>query len=472
MRIETIMRKTSRMIISATLLIMIMASCVEQPKQEAFTGAEGEVKIITLQPGHFHAALVQKTLHPQVNPLVHIYASDGPELAGHLRLIESYNNRPDNPTSWQLEVYKGGDYLEKSLLEGKGNVMVTAGNNARKTDYILQFIEAGINVLADKPMVISPENFDKLLRAFELAEKHDVLLYDIMTERSEINTILQKRLSMVETVFGTLVNGSAEEPAITKESVHHFFKYVSGSPLVRPPWFFDVEQQGEGIVDVTTHLVDLVQWQLFPGQIIDYTSDIDMLSASRWPTKMSADEFKRVTQLSEYPDYLKQYLKNDTLHVYSNGEMTYRLKGKYAKVSVIWDYEAPEGAGDTHYSIMRGTKADLIIKQGEEQNYRAVLYVRLKDGNDPGVFEKALIEAVTSDLGQEYPGLSVVPSGNNTWSITVPDRYRIGHEAHFGEVMERFLQYLVDGKLPEWEVPNMISKYYTNMKALEMARKE
>jgi predicted dehydrogenase len=254
--------------------------------------------------------------------------------------------------------------------------------------------------------------------------------------------------------------------------VHHFFKYVSGAPLVRPPWFFDTEQQGEGIVDVTTHLVDLIQWQLFPGQIIDYKSDIEMLAARRWPTKMSMDEFKRVTQMPEYPDYLNKYLKNDTLHVFSNGEMTYKLKDKYAKVSVIWDYEAPEGAGDTHYSIMRGTKSDLIIKQGEEENYRAVLYVTLKDGSDPDVFEGLLVNAVTADLGAEYPGLGVTQVGENMWSVSVPDKYRIGHEAHFGEVMERFLQYLVEGKLPEWEVPNMISKYYTNMKALEMAREE
>ena len=48
-------------------------------------------------------------------------------------------------------------------------------------------------------------------------------------------------------------------------SVHHFSKIVAGAPLKRPQWFFDVRQQGEGIVDVTTHLVDLVQWEAFPG---------------------------------------------------------------------------------------------------------------------------------------------------------------------------------------------------------------
>ena len=55
-----------------------------------------------------------------------------------------------------------------------------------------------------------------------------------------------------------------EEPAVTKESVHHLFKYVSGKPLRRPAWFFDTAQQGEGIVDITTHLVDLDPVGEFP----------------------------------------------------------------------------------------------------------------------------------------------------------------------------------------------------------------
>ena len=49
------------------------------------------------------------------------------------------------------------------------------------------------------------------------------------------------------------------------KSVHYFSKTVAGVPLKRPPWFFDVRQEGEGIVDTSTHLVDLIQWEAFPG---------------------------------------------------------------------------------------------------------------------------------------------------------------------------------------------------------------
>jgi hypothetical protein len=36
-------------------------------------------------------------------------------------------------------------------------------------------------------------------------------------------------------------------------------------------------------------------------------------------------------------------------------------------------------------------------------------------------------------------------------------------------VTERFLEYLVNGNMPDWEVPNMIAKYYTTTHALRLA---
>ena len=50
--------------------------------------------------------------------------------------------------------------------------------------------------------------------------------------------------------------------------------------------------------------------------------------------------------------------------------------------------------------------------------------------------------------------------------IVIPEAYRIGHEAHFAEVTSRFLQYLRDGKLPDWEEPGMLAKYYVTTQAL------
>jgi len=440
----------------------------KQEEENMFTGAENEVKLMTLDPGHFHAALVQKTMYEQVDPKVYVYAPEGPDVIDHLAKIEGFNNREENPTSWEMEVYTGPDYLEKMLKEKPGNVMVTAGNNAKKTEYILKTIEAGINVLADKPMVITPEDFPMLEEAFEKAEENDVLLYDIMTERYEITTILQKEISQLPEVFGTLQKGTPDNPAITKESIHHFFKYVAGSPLKRPPWFFDVTQQGEGMVDVTTHLVDLIQWEAFPEVILE-KNDVEILSARRWATVMTPAMFEEVTKLDEYPPYLQEVVEVDKLKVFSNGEINYKLKDIHAKVSVEWKYQAPEGAGDTHYSIMRGTQCNLTIKQGEEEGYKPQLYIEANPETDIKAFAGYLYNGVQG-LTSKYPGIELEKLNDTAWKLNIPEKYKVGHEAHFGQVTEKYLNYLVQGHLPEWEVPNMIVKYYTTTEGLKMAR--
>src|SRR5690606_42120429 len=94
-----------------------------------------------------------------------------------------------------------------------------------------------------KPMAITPADYEKLVRAFEVAEANGVLLYDIMTERFEITSMLQRALSQDRELFDELTRGTPTEPAIVKESVHHFAKTVAGAPLIRPQWFFDVDRK-------------------------------------------------------------------------------------------------------------------------------------------------------------------------------------------------------------------------------------
>jgi len=432
----------------------------------SFTGAKGEVKIMTLDPGHFHAALVQKNMYDQVSPEVFVYAPEGNDLKEHLARIDGYNTRSESPTAWVEKVYTGSDYLEKMLSEKPGNVVVISGNNRIKTDYIRKSVEAGLNVLADKPMVITADQFPVLEDAFSIAQQKGVLLYDIMTERFSVTTILQRELSMIPEIFGKLDSGSTEKPAIEIVSVHYFYKDVSGKALVRPAWFFDVDQQGEGIVDVTTHLVDLVQWGCFPNQIVK-KNDIEMITAKRWPTVLSADEFKGVTQLDQYPDYLTKDLKEGKLNVFANGEFVYKIKGAVAKVSAIWNYKAPEGTGDTHYSIVRGTVSSLEIRQGVAEKYDPTLYIIAKEGSDLKEFGTNLDKAVKA-LPQA--GLTVENVNKNTWKVVMPEALKVGHEAHFAQVTAKYLEYLKDGKLPEWEVPNMITKYYTTTLALKFAK--
>ena len=192
------------------------------------------VQFVTLDPGHFHASLVQNRSYPEALPEVKVFAPDGPELASHLKLVDSFNKRELNPTAWKEDVYRGADYLEKFTAAANANafggspVVILAGKNDRKGDYAFAAVESGCNVLSDKPMAITPEVFAKTEKAARLAEKKGLFFADIMTERNEITTILQRELSMDSRLYGAQEKGTPEDPAVVKESVHHFCNLVNG----------------------------------------------------------------------------------------------------------------------------------------------------------------------------------------------------------------------------------------------------
>ena len=180
-------------------------------------------------------------MYKRVDSTVNVFAPDGPEVKNYLVSINEYNSRKEKSTSWKEKVYIGPDYLEKMLTVKPGNVVVISGNNRMKTDYIKKCVDAGLNVLADKPMTISKAGFDELKTAFAGAGKKKVLLYDIMTSRYEMSNILQKAFSQVPELFGELQKGTLENPGMVSERVHFFYKEISGVPLTRPDWYFDVK---------------------------------------------------------------------------------------------------------------------------------------------------------------------------------------------------------------------------------------
>ncbi len=405
-------------------------------------------------------------MYDEVDSVVHVYAPSGNDLQLHLDRVNVFNTRKESPTHWHEEVYRGNDFFEKMIEEKEGNVIILSGNNQKKSQYILSSLRNGFHVLADKPMAISQQDFELLKQSFDVAERQKLLLYDIMTERYEITTMLQREFSMMPSVFGELEKGTPDSPAITKESVHHFCKYVSGSVLTRPAWFLDVAQQGEGIVDVMTHLVDLVQWECFPEEVIDYEKDITVNTAKRWSTDLTLSEFKTITKTDGFPSYLGKGIVNDSiLQIYCNGEINYQIKGVHAKTSVVWKYKAPEGTGDTHYSIMRGTKSNLIIRQGIDEKFKPTLYI------EPLLQDKAYDQELTEQVNKiqnKFPGVDLEKFGN-AWRIIIPEKFKEGHEAHFARVAEKYLEYVKQGNMPSWEVPNMLAKYFTTTKALEVA---
>ncbi|MDD5598580.1 MAG: putative oxidoreductase C-terminal domain-containing protein [Victivallaceae bacterium] len=410
--------------------------------------------LAVISPGHFHAALTLRQMHPDLSRDVYVYAEDGDDLKNFTCLVEAFNSRKENPTAWNLKVYAGGDFLERAVKDAKGDIAVLAGRNDRKIHYIKAMHDAGIKVLSDKPLTVDQRGVDILKELLDGGE----VIADIMTERHEITSILQKELMAEKDIFGDLLRNSAE-PAIVKESVHHLFKNVNGKPLVRPAWYFDVNAQGEGIVDVTTHLADLVQWMLLGERDVDFDSDYELCSAKHWSTNVPLEKFTLITKRENFQKELMPAVENNILKLYSNGEFTYKLRGIKVKLSVIWALEAPAGGGDTHYSVMRGTKADLIIEQGPQTGNRPELFV--KPHGNIAEAEKLLRMVFEK---QAHRGLGLMREGGRL-RLEIPALSRSTHEEHFAAVRDDFIACLDGGKKFPANLRNALKAKYSLLAA-------
>jgi predicted dehydrogenase len=451
------------MVIGAALAVGVAGSAQENGRTMA------DVRLMTLDPGHFHAALVQKEMYPGVAKRVDVYAPLGPDLIEHLNRISAFNRRREQPTAWELEVHTGPDSFARMLRDRPGNVVILSGRNRGKIDQILASVDAGLNALADKPWVLNSADLPKLEKTLAMADAKGLVAYDIMTERFEITSVLQRALVNDKATFGEIVQGTADDPAVYMESVHHLKKVVSGVPNIRPPWFFDTAEQGEGLNDIGTHLVDLVQWTLVPDRAIDYGADVRLLGAQRWPTLISEEDFRQVTNEPKFPQTLAGPVKDGKLEYYCNTLVSYTLRGVHTKLNVIWDWEAPAGSGDTHFAFYRGSRARVEVRQTRADKFRPELYV-VPAAAAMKADVLAAVRARIQALQGELPGIGVEERGAEI-RITIPDALRVGHEAHFAQVTANFLKYLRNRTmLPAWERPNMVAKYSLTTKGTELSR--
>lgn len=428
-----------------------------------------EVHFMTIDPGHFHAGLVQKEMYPGVSRRADVFAPLGPDLTEHLNRIASFNRRAENPTSWELDVHTSDDFFDRMLRNPPGNVVILSGRSPNKIDYIRRSTEVGLNVLADKPWILKSSDLPKLESALAEADRRRVVAYDIMTERFEVTSQLQRVLVNDSATFGEIVKGTVGEPAVYMESVHYLKKVVAGAMNIRPAWFFDNTQQGEGLNDVGTHLVDLVQWTLFPDTALDYRRDVAVVGAQRWPTAISEADFRAVTNAPRFPDAIAAAVKDGTLEYFCNTLVSYTLRGIHTKLNVIWDWEAAPGAGDSHYAFYRGTRSKIEIRQTRADRFRPELYVV---ANAPATHAEVLsaVRKKIAAVKAQFPGVDVEDRGGEI-HVTIPDALRVGHEAHFAQVTKSFLGYLRDrSKLPAWERPNMLAKYFVSTTGTELSR--
>lgn len=416
-------------------------------------GVTEEKTMTVIDPGHYHASLIQKNNLKGVSQVVKVYAPAGMELDSYLATVDSFNSREESPTSWKEELHVSEHFLDSLPPASKGDFVVLAGKNRNKSAYIKKAIECGYSVLSDKPMAISSHDYEELAYAYDLAESKGLAICDLMTERYDVLNAILRRVISDRDFFGKIEN-------VSVSSVHHFYKEVSGTTLKRPAWYYDVTQQGEGIADVTTHLLDLIFWQCFPGQAVA-PEDITNLMAFHYPTPVSQEQYEQSTGISVFPDYLSSAVDcNGLLQVMSNGWISFLMKGIPVRVEVRWDYEAPTKSGDTSESSYIGEKASVQLVQNARTGFNRQLSV-----NGSGSSLKLLAEK----LAEEYEGLIVNMADEGTMVLDMPQDKKPGHEEHFNMVAASFLSMIDAGKVPVWEKMNTLTKYKITTSAVKLS---
>jgi predicted dehydrogenase len=422
-----------------------------------------DLGLVVIDPGHFHAALLLGDMQPGLSPHVSVYAQFGADLLDYLARVERFNRRAERPTAWRFEIQAGPDFLTRLRDAPAGGLAVIAGRNRGKIALIEAAIEVGLHVLADKPCIIRQDDLVRLERVLAKAARRSLIVADIMSGRYDITAILLAALHADSAVFGEQVAGTPAEPGVAMVSVHHLMKQVAGAANLRPAWYFDIAEQGGALVDIATHLIDQVHRVLSPDRAIDRAADIRIEAARHWPTPVTLAQFRRVTGEAGWPPWLAPSVAGDRLDYLCNGRLGYALRGVHVNLDVTWDWEAAPGAGDVHQAVFRGTRSSLETRQAGAD--RRELFVV------PHADVAAALQRRIAALRASHPGIGVVSEGGR-WHVTIPDRYRAGHDGQFIALMRALLDQIARrDHRPSIEAPNLLAKYALTTEALARAER-
>jgi predicted dehydrogenase len=412
--------------------------------------------LVFLAPEHFHAALALRARHPLVRDEIFVYATDETECREFLGLVASFNARPERPTGWQPTARVRANPLEAFLAERPGDVVILAGRNDSKMEWIRRLHDAGCAVLADKPWMTGTEGFADLRATLS----GPPLAMEMMTGRHEITTAVERMLVGSAEVFGTFAKDG--EPAIAFESVHHLEKQVNGAPFRRPPWFFDVRVQGDGLADIPTHLVDHAQQLVSRPAGDDASSDgragatspaLEMIDARRWSIPVPREVFARVSGLPDFPASLGGVVDGGRLAYLGNAELVFRCGGVLVRAATRWELTEPDGGGDAHRTRLRGTRADICVERTAATGWKRRLVV------EPRPEVTGVADALRR-CASSWPAIPLgVARAERGWELEIPEVLRTPHESHFPLVLDEFLGHVARGAWPARRIADTLAKY-------------
>src|SRR5207302_5294407 len=132
---------------------------------------------------------------------------------------------------------------------------------------------------------------------------------------------------------------------------------------------------------------------LFPDRPADWRKDVRVTGGHRWPLVLSPEQFARVTGES----------RPDELQYFCNNSVEYTIHGVPVSLEIVWEWEAPPGAGDVYEASFVGSKSRIEIRQGAAEKHVPELYVTPAS---------AAVEKRVVQLQARWPGIGVIAQGN------------------------------------------------------------
>ena len=121
-------------------------------------------------------------------------------------------------------------------------------------------------------------------------------------------------------------------------------------------------------------------------------------------------------------------------------------------------------SGDTHLAVARGSRATVVVDHNSAFGTGPQVFV-IPDGPNERSLVLAGLRRHCNRWSLESPGYEVNETGDSI-HVCIPDRDRTGHEAHFASVLGEFVNYFHNrDRIPTWERPNLLAKYYLTTRA-------
>lgn len=263
----------------------------------------------------------------------------------------------DIKEKYEVPVYQDLDNLFAEDLD----IVATSAINNQKMGFISECSKHGVHVIADKPIVVNYEQYNKLEK---IIEEGNIEIGLMLTVRFMPQVYKVKQL-IDNGIIGDLINVEIFSPHKLRANE-------------RPAWHFDKEQNGGIIVDLMPHSVDLYNW-LTEDKIKGYNGVVQK------------------TILPEYQDFY------DSSQFFITGE-----KGSSGYLRVDWHM------ANTHWSwgdiriFCSGTKGEIesrVTGDPLTKDPKVILFEEGKETREIEVDEINL--SVTKDFvkrikGQEY----------------------------------------------------------------------